>query len=701
MQWVPSALPNKSPSRSSPCDSLVSMLCPCAETTTSLPLPSEAMPPATPVATHTDPKRGHPIRASPDPRTYQTLTPLFPRRKAQPLASPLTRPSVAPNFCASSPASPDPPNSTDCPQLPAVQHTTPPPVHPTHRHNIPVSNIPGVTPVEHPRPRNASGTNSNPNAGRGTDVGKSAPASRVMMRGPLSPQPPCKMQPGRPRVTDDQEPPSSGRVIGARSPPPPPEQDDIALISPRRVIGIAAVLQEPRSVPVTNVADRALLSDWLSRARRFGTAGMCSPRIVFKMVHELRLIGMALVATKVPVVLPALRLLLDKGLADGRKATLLDALGNCMVAHPELYAAFCNDVTMTGTLEELMGAAAADNETYANELCLSQMVTAQSKLAQHCAAFWQQLELRKPRKLKLSGRSVSTIVHHAAQLTTKHGAPPPPPQLWHSLLVVAAERSPSMTPQEVANVMLGCATLEAYLPCASLPEGPERRSMLHAVGLTAARMHGQDVSNSLWALARLDIPLQGFMSGELHDVAVLMAPRMGSQDVPKALWAIARLGAPLEGVLRDQLLAAAARVARGMRAEGVAQLLWALVKLRVPLEGLLQREVLLAVGRVGAAMSGCEVFSTVLALTRLHAPLDRPILDALVAAATAAAEDMSDPEVASLLDAFTKAGVPIEGALKDAMVASTLRLAMEGWPEWVQSPVPAQPALADTVAKAL
>ena len=87
--------------------------------------------------------------------------------------------------------------------------------------------------------------------------------------------------------------------------------------------------------------------------------------------------------------------------------------------------------------------------------------------------------------------------------------------------------------------------------------------LLSTVTRVAADLGGQQLANTLWALATLGWQAGvGSMRCALEGAAVRVAPSMNAQAVATALWALATLGwQAAEGAMRAALEGAAVRVA--------------------------------------------------------------------------------------------------------------------------------------------
>ena len=116
--------------------------------------------------------------------------------------------------------------------------------------------------------------------------------------------------------------------------------------------------------------------------------------MVNEYATDLKRINAGAVAAQAQSVVPRVARLVRCTPGDRRKASMLDALGTSLEAHPPLLAAARSDGELCALLDWALELAAADDESYTNELCTAQMATAQAKFGRYCAPFWRTLEAR-------------------------------------------------------------------------------------------------------------------------------------------------------------------------------------------------------------------------------------------------------------------------------------------------------------------
>ncbi len=90
--------------------------------------------------------------------------------------------------------------------------------------------------------------------------------------------------------------------------------------------------------------------------------------------------------------------------------------------------------------------------------------------------------------------------------------------------------------------------------------------LLTTVTRVAAELGGQQLANTVWALATLGLQAgEGSMRSALEAAAVRVAPSMNAQNVANTVWALATLGWQAgEGSMRTAREAGAERVERGV-----------------------------------------------------------------------------------------------------------------------------------------
>ena len=254
------------------------------------------------------------------------------------------------------------------------------------------------------------------------------------------------------------------------------------------------------------------LSEWCAAVARLG--GSPHPAAVNEYATGLKRVNSDAVAADVPAVLPRVAQIVQHTPGDKRKASMLDALGASLQAHPPLLAALAADAELCALLDWALGLAAEDGETYANALCTAQMATAQVKLGQFCAPFWRGLEQHGAQHL--GARELATVVHRAAALRESEadgGLLQSGQGVCTVLCDALLQSSESLQEQAVVNVLLAFPKLGWQL------DGQPRDALLLAAGRTSVQMESQGVANTLWALAKLDVQPGAELQAELLDAA--------------------------------------------------------------------------------------------------------------------------------------------------------------------------------------
>ena len=175
-------------------------------------------------------------------------------------------------------------------------------------------------------------------------------------------------------------------------------------------------------------------------------------------------------------------------------------------------------------------------------------------------------------------------------------------------------------------------------------------NLLAATERTSADMTPQQVSKTLWALAKLGMPLQGTLCGSMLAASECTSTAMSPQDVANTLWAMATLGLPLQGRLRASMLAAAERTSAGMKPQEVAYALWAMAKLGSSLESALHEALLAALQRTLPSMTERTVANAAWAHAQLQVAVPEPALAAINAAVLESSSSSSiAPEQAAMV----------------------------------------------------
>ena len=152
-------------------------------------------------------------------------------------------------------------------------------------------------------------------------------------------------------------------------------------------------------------------------------------------------------------------------------------------------------------------------------------------------------------------------------------------QMWPTLcehtqscfLQRAVQRTSStMQPQNVAN------TLWAYAMLQLCAEAVSMLALLHVARVHAIGMTAQNVANTLWALSELGVALASPLQTALLEALQRTSLHMTSHGVTNTWLAFARLLLRPSGSMQDILLAAAERSASALNKQGLPNLVWAL-----------------------------------------------------------------------------------------------------------------------------
>ena len=412
------------------------------------------------------------------------------------------------------------------------------------------------------------------------------------------------------------------------------------------------------------------LSEWCAAVARLG--GSPHPAAVNEYATALKRVNSDAVAADVQAVLPRVAQIVQHTPGDKRKASMLDALGTSLQAHPPLLAAVAADAELCALLNWALGLAAADGETYTNALCTSQMATAQVKLGRFCAPFWRGLEQHGAQHL--GPRQLATVVHRAAALRESDadgGLLQSGQGVCTVLCDALLQSSESLPEQAVANVLLAFPKLGWQL------DGQLRDALLLAAGRTSARMKSQGVANTLWALAKLDVQPGAELQATLLDAAQRVSSGMNSQEVSNTIWALATLRVQPDALLQTSLLSAVQRVSSDMVAQNVSNTLWALATLRVQPDALLQTSLLSAVQRVSSDMVAQNVSNTIWALATLRVQPDALLQTSLLSAVQRVSSDMVAQNVSNTLWALATLRVQPGAEVQASLLGRAVRVSSD------------------------
>ena len=413
------------------------------------------------------------------------------------------------------------------------------------------------------------------------------------------------------------------------------------------------------------------LSEWCAAVAGLGKHP--HPAKVNKYATDLRHVNGDAVAADVQAMLSLVAQIVQHTSGDRREASMLDALAASLQAHPTLLATVAADAEMCALLDWALELAAADGETYVNELCTAQMATAQNKLGRFCASFWRELEQRGVKHL--DARQLATVVHRAAALresgvcaaASSSVLLQPDQGLCKILCDALLQLSKILNAQGVANVLIAVPKLGWPL------DEPLRGELLQAAGRTSVSMNPQEVSNTLWALATLHVQPGVALQAKLLGAAQRESTNMIAQEVSSTLWALAKLDVQPNSALQAALLGAARRNSANMNAQNVSNTLWALAKLQVQPDADLQAALLGAAQRESTHMTAQNVANTFWALATLQVQPSAELQAALLGAAQRVSEHMIAQDVSNTLWALAKLDVQPNSALQAALLGAARR----------------------------
>ena len=398
------------------------------------------------------------------------------------------------------------------------------------------------------------------------------------------------------------------------------------------------------------------------------------PAEVFKYAADLKRVNSAAVAADVRALLPLVaRLLRQIGCPNLRKASMLDALGTSLQAHPPLLAAVAADAELCALLDGSLELAAEDGETYTNALCASQMATAQDKLGRFCVSFWRGLEQHGAQHL--GARQLATVIHRAAALresdtyvaASPAGVLQPGQGVCRALSDALLRSSKVLQAQAVANVLIAFPKLGWQL------DGPLRDGLLLAARRESVRMVPQAVSNTLWALATLQLQPSAELQRALLGRALRLSASMTAQSVANIMWALATLRVQPDAELHAALLGRALQLHTDMNEQNVANTLWALAALQVQPGAELQAALLDRAWHVSTNMSEQGVANTLWALAALQVQPGAELQAALLDRAWHVSTSMTEQGVANTLWALAalqvQPGAELQAALLDPRMA--------------------------------
>ena len=241
-----------------------------------------------------------------------------------------------------------------------------------------------------------------------------------------------------------------------------------------------------------------------------------------------------------------------------RLPTLLGEFAASLEAHPRLCRAAADDKEFMSAAISTFDAAAVDDNTYSDAMCVSQLAVAQRRLNLPCERFWRELERRE--HIGLGARGLANVYHAYAALAQQRKAAGAAASdaLCSKLEERGAALVGDFAPQGAANCLWAVATLERRL------EGPLRAELLAAMQRTAPHMNPQAVANIMWAFAKLECTPDSECLAALLSAVQRTTAYMKPQEVSNTLWAFVRLDCKPDGQCFAALLAAAERSAPSM-----------------------------------------------------------------------------------------------------------------------------------------
>ena len=277
----------------------------------------------------------------------------------------------------------------------------------------------------------------------------------------------------------------------------------------------------------------ASLAAWNANARTLCKRVQLPPPLLMRIAKDLRLVpNDTMSASCMSVAAKVSADLLRKAcLIPGmRLPTLLGEFAASLEAHPRLCRAAANDKEFMSAAISTFDAAAIDDNTYSNAMCVSQLAVAQRRLNLPCERFWRELERRE--HVALGARGLANVYHAYAALAQQRNAAGAAASdaLCSKLEERAVALAGDFAPQGAANCLWAVATLERKLP------GPVRAALLAATQRTALGMNPQDVANIMWAFAKLECKPDSECLAALLCAVQRTARGMNPQNVANTLW---------------------------------------------------------------------------------------------------------------------------------------------------------------------
>ena len=256
-------------------------------------------------------------------------------------------------------------------------------------------------------------------------------------------------------------------------------------------------------------------------------------------------------------------------------------------------------------------------------------------------------------------RAVSLLATRALQLLQQERASPP----------FATKKTKSFSPREISNMLHALA--KSGQP--RLMALPASQRLVVALEERAVAMmpkfNGQDISNMMWAYARLLRPPSPQLLVALEHQALALLPHFTPQLVSNSLWAFATLKITPNESLLVGLLARAEEIVEEFNAQNTANFVWALATLRcMPADTLLARLVNHAVDLAGT-FNGQNVANFLWAFTQFRVAPPGRLMETMEARSLARAASFTPEQLSNLMLSLATLGWVPREPLLEAMVA--------------------------------
>jgi hypothetical protein len=283
-------------------------------------------------------------------------------------------------------------------------------------------------------------------------------------------------------------------------------------------------------------------------------------------------------------------------------------VGNMVKKHSGLRAEMVRG-PCTKVLVSMLQAASEYEEVCTKSFCLEYICLAQCNLGIACEPFWQNLAAVPLSRIEQQPSTTTcSIVHAYAQLREANAVPLHSErfiQLQHSIVHCHWKE---WNASSVSNVALSMS-MQGELRSATLEK--LRRASLR----TAALMYEQQVADTLWAFANMNVGLGEAQESLMHAL-LRVVDSMDAPNVGNTLWACAKMNLDF-GEAKGRLLNAAIRISDRMSAQSVGYTMWALAKLRFTFRDA-PRPLLRAVKRVSNSKNAQAVANTLWGCAKLN-----------------------------------------------------------------------------------